>query len=73
MNAQKQLSAKKAFALVTERARRAENFALIATLGLLYKSGQLTRDQVVDKLNEARVTRDDLRKFREQLAPNRSA
>jgi len=66
VNSQKQLSAKRAWAELNERARLGEKFGFIACLGLLYKSGQLSREQVVSRLNEARVTRDDLKRFRER-------
>lgn len=64
MNSEKQVSAKQAFARVHERARLGEKFGFIACLGLLYKSGRLTREEVVKLLNESHITRDDLRKFR---------
>ena len=66
------ISAKKAWARLSERAERGEKFGFIACLGLLYKSGVLTRDQVLERLNEARITADDCRKFREQAGADRS-
>jgi hypothetical protein len=59
----RQISAKKAWARLSERAECGEKFGFIACLGLLYKGGILTRAQVVAELNSARITRDDLRKF----------
>jgi hypothetical protein len=61
----RRLSAKRAWARLSERAERAEKFGFIACLGLLYKAGHLTRAQVVDKLNESHITRGDLARFRE--------
>ena len=74
MNAEKQLSAKKAWAQLNERARLGDRFAKIAMLGLLLKSGHLTRAQVLEQLIAAGVTQEDLRKFRTQrgLAPGKS-
>jgi hypothetical protein len=66
VNAQKQLSAKKAWSRLSERARLGEKFGFIGCLGLLYKSGQLDKIQAAKFLNEAGVTREDLKKFREQ-------
>jgi hypothetical protein len=59
----RQISAKKAWARLSERAECGEKFGFIACLGLLYKGGILTRAQVIEELNSARITRDDLRKF----------
>jgi hypothetical protein len=59
------ISAKKAWARLTERAERGEKFGFIACLSLLYKAQILTRGQVLEQLNLARVTRADLAKFRE--------
>jgi hypothetical protein len=64
VNAQKQLSAKKAWSRLSERARLGEKFGFIGCLGLLYKSGALTREQVVKHLNEGKITREDLQRFR---------
>ena len=61
----RRLSAKRAWARLSERAECGERFGFIACIALLYKAGQLTRAQVVDALNEARITRDDLARFRE--------
>lgn len=58
-------SAKKAWSKLQERAERGEKFGFIACLGLMYKSGHLTRQQVLDRLREGQITREDLRKFRE--------
>ena len=65
MTLRKQVTAKKAWARLSERAESGETFGFIAALSLLYKSGVLNRGQVTEQLNLARVTRDDLRKFRE--------
>jgi hypothetical protein len=65
MTLRKQITAKKAWARLSERAESGETFGFIAALSLLYKSGVLNRGQVTEQLNLARVTRDDLRKFRE--------
>lgn len=70
MNAQKQVSAKKAWAALSERARLGEKFGFIACLGLLYKSGRLTKAQVLEYLNQERISREDLRKFRAQSHPS---
>ena len=61
----RQISAKCAWARLSERAECAEKFGFIACLALLYKTNTLTRAQVVDRLNEAHITREDLIKFRE--------
>jgi|ERR1035437_4077659 hypothetical protein len=65
MTLRKQITAKKAWARLSERAESGETFGFIAALSLLYKSGVLKRGQVTEQLNLAHVTRDDLRKFRE--------
>src|ERR1017187_2253278 len=65
MTLRKQVTAKKAWARLSERAESGETFGFIAALSLLYKSGVLNRGQVTEQLNLAHVTRDDLRKFRE--------
>lgn len=62
----RKISAKKAWARLSERAESGEKFGFIAALGILYKSGILTRAQVVEHLNAARITREDLKRFREQ-------
>jgi hypothetical protein len=64
------ISAKKSWARLQERAEHGEKFGFIACLGLLYKSGQLTRQQVLERLNEAHITREDLQKFREHTKPS---
>jgi hypothetical protein len=64
---EKQVTAKKAWATLSERARLGEKFGMIAMLGLLYKGGEISREQVVEKLNEAQVSREDLKKFREHM------
>jgi hypothetical protein len=66
VNAQKQLSAKKAWSKLNERARPGEKFGKIAMVGLMFKSGFLSKPETVKLLNEAGVTRQDLQKFREQ-------
>lgn len=60
-------SAKKQWARLQDRAERGEKFGFIACLGVLYKAGKLTRAEVLEKLKESHITRDDLRKFREQI------
>lgn len=67
----RQISAKRAWARLSERAERAEKFGFIACLALLYKCGAVTRAQVVEKLNESHITRADLQKFREHSIPSR--
>ncbi len=59
------VSAKKAWARLSDRAERGEKFGFIACLGVLYKAGSLTRSQVVEHFNRAHITREDLQKFRE--------
>lgn len=66
MNRDKQLTAKKAWGQLSERARLGEKFGQIAMLGLLYKSGKISRQEVIEALNLAGVTREDLKRFREQ-------
>ena len=66
MNSAKQLSAKKAWGALSERARFGENFGFIACLALLYKAHLLTKSQVTELLNAQGITREDLQKFREQ-------
>jgi hypothetical protein len=61
----RQVSAKRAWARLSERAECGEKFGFIGCLALLYKCGILTRPQVVEKLNESRISRADLEKFRE--------
>ena len=65
MNAQKELSSKRAWAALTEKAQRS-TFAFIALLGLLYKSGSLTRSEVLEKLKAAGIGRDDLQRWRDR-------
>ena len=65
MTLRKQITAKKAWARLSERAESGETFGFIACLSLLYKTTILSRAQVIEQLNLAHVTRDDLRKFRE--------
>ena len=65
MTLRKQITAKKVWAQLSERAESGETFGYVACLGFLYKMGVLTREQVLEQLNLAHVTRDDLRKFRE--------
>ncbi len=60
----RRLSAKKAWARLSERAECGERFGFIACIALLYKAGHLTRAQVVEKLNESHITRADLVRFR---------
>lgn len=42
-------------------------FVIALCIGVLYKAGKLTRAEVLEKLKESHITRDDLRKFREQI------
>jgi hypothetical protein len=67
------ISAKKAWARISERAECGEKFGFIACLGILYKGGFLTRGVVLDRLKEARITRADLVKFREHTVHNRDS
>ena len=60
----KQISAKRAWADLSERARLGYAFGFISCLGLLYKSGGITKSEVVEKLVEAGISKDDLVKFR---------
>ena len=69
-NMNRRLSAKRAWARLSERAECGERFGFIACLALLYKTGCLTRAQVVDRLNEAHITREDLEKFRKHSSCN---
>ena len=64
----RQLTAKRAWGQLSERARLGEKFGAIALMGLLLKTGLLSRTQVIEKLTEFGVTREDLRKFREHAA-----
>ena len=45
------------------------SFGFIACIALLYKAGQITRAQVVEKLNESHISRADLVRFREHSTP----
>lgn len=58
------ITAKKAWGKMAERARLGHRFGFIAYLGLLYRSGTLSRDQVRDVLNDAGVTREELEAYR---------
>jgi hypothetical protein len=64
----RQISAKKAWARLSERAECGEKFGFISALGLCYKAGILSRGQVVELLNSVQINRDDLRRFREQTS-----
>jgi hypothetical protein len=64
MNVAKQLSAKKAWSAL-KRDRDKFAWLFIACQALLLKSGTVTRQQVIENLNVAGVTQDDLKKFRE--------
>ena len=66
MNARKQLSAKKAWARLSERVRSGETFGFISCLALLYKGGLLSKAELVEQLNAAGITKDDLKRFRER-------
>jgi hypothetical protein len=68
----KHISAKRAWARISERAQLGEKFGYIACLGILYKSGFLTRAQVVERLNEGKICRADLVKFREHSSNSQS-
>ena len=61
----KQVSAKKAWANLAEKARLGPKFGFIACLGLLYKAGVISRDQVLKFLRDAHVNQADLRRFKE--------
>ena len=61
----RRLSAKRAWARLSERAECGEKFGFIACIALLYKAGILTRAQAVDRLNESHISRADLARFRE--------
>jgi hypothetical protein len=65
MNLAKHLESK-ALALQAKSEGRREIFAFIGALGLCYKANFLTKQQVADILNQAKVTREELRSFREQ-------
>lgn len=67
MNREKSISAKKAWGAL-KRDRDHFVWLFIACQGLLLKSGELTRDEVRDNLNEAGVTREDIERFRRQRA-----
>src|SRR4051812_44911744 len=64
----RQISAKKAWARLSERAESGEKFGFIACLGLLYKAGILTGAQVVEQLEASHISREDLAKFDAQRA-----
>ena len=49
----RRLSAKRAWARLSERAELGEKFGFISCIALLYKAGTLTRAQVVETLNDA--------------------
>jgi hypothetical protein len=57
------ISAKRAWAQLSERAERGEKLGFIAALQLLFQCGMISRPQMIEKLNEARITRDDLAIF----------
>ena len=61
---ERHISAKKAWARMSERAMHGEKFGFIAALALLHKTGVLTRKQVVEQLNAGQITRVDLERFR---------
>ena len=69
----KQVTAKRAWARMSERAEFGERFGFIACLSLLYKNGFISRAQVVESLNESHITRADLAKFREKYVSTPSA
>lgn len=60
------VSAKRAWANLQERAEHGEKFGFIAAMGILYKGGTLTREQVLKLLQDNHITAADCRKFREQ-------
>lgn len=64
MSRERHITAKRAWGEMAERARLGNSFGFIACLGLLYKSGTLSRAQVVDALNSAGITREELQKFK---------
>jgi hypothetical protein len=63
VNADKQLSAKKAWGALNERARLGEKFGAISLVGLMIAGGYLTKPEAAKLLNEAGVTLDDIQKF----------
>ena len=63
----KQVSAKKAWANLAEKARLGQKFGFIACLGLLYKAGKLSRGEVLEALKDGHVTRQDLASFRHTI------
>jgi hypothetical protein len=69
---ERHISAKKAWAQISERAQLGEKFGFIACLGILYKGGFLSRGQVLEQLKIAKISRDDLVKFREHSGDRQS-
>ena len=72
MSTFRHVSAKRAWARLQERADYGERFGFIACLKLLYKTGALTREQLVKKVNEYHITREDLQKFDEHTRAHSS-
>ena len=66
----RQITAKRAWARMSERAELGERFGFIACLSVLYKAGILKRAQVVEMMNDSHITRADLAKFREHVLPS---
>jgi hypothetical protein len=60
----KQITAKRAWADLSERARLGYKFGFISCLGLLYKSGEISRAEVIEKMLEAGISPDDCARFK---------
>jgi hypothetical protein len=61
----KQITAKRAWADLSERARLGYKFGFISCLGLLYKSGEISRAEVIEKMVEAGITAEDCSRFKQ--------
>ncbi len=75
-NADKQISAKRAWANLTSRALEAESraqqnqkFLRIACIGLQIQAGLLGRGEAAAQLNALGITREDLQEFRRWHSP----
>lgn len=62
----KQLTAKRWAKLQGENLWKAK-FVLMASLGLLFKSGQLSAEEVVEKMMEAGITEQDRERFDREM------
>jgi hypothetical protein len=60
----KQITAKRAWADLSERARLGYKFGFISCLGLLYKCGEITREGIIEKMVEAGITPEDCARFK---------